>query len=162
MDQVQSEKASDICPHGLHRQRAYCGECVAAELDAAIMGKPEPGCANCRFWVRSVDEDREIVKFGHCRRYAPRPAWPQTYQHQSCGEWESNGVDLPASPPKLPIEQMATILVRTLAGELLRAAGILEQAAAWVSDPSQVGGGNRAHRLRQAAGSLRTTAEGYR
>ena len=59
-------------------------------------------------------------------------------------------------------EAMARSIIRQLADELAGAAQVLEQASAWLQEPQYIGGGLRAVRLTEAAGSLRATAEGYR
>lgn len=51
-------------------------------------------CGACRYWA-SADDPEEYLRFGSCRRYAPRPEyahdnvrWPGTNNQQWCGEFE--------------------------------------------------------------------------
>src|SRR5262245_54374831 len=55
-----------------------------------------PSCESCLFWHPVTSADGE---YGHCRRYAPGPAWlksadrdtenrwPETFAWESCGEF---------------------------------------------------------------------------
>jgi len=58
------------------------------------------GCDNCKFWayIESVEEKLRTVRYGFCKRYAPRPIlgkedkklrviWPVIEGYWGCGDY---------------------------------------------------------------------------